>query len=488
MPHTSILPLVIFLSLVLNPWIVGHAFGEVHVVTATGEKWHYRQYSSTVGTPRQESQPVTIEAEPGDLIEFRQTNGRHGVFFYVTPRKDSELGRGVRRTDVTKNFLVMKGLLEPERLSNRDFLHENVTTGSRNERGHLLSIRLKKEFNRPVYFGCRVHSAEESRDAMWGVIQPKSARAQLSAPFVLTQTELRRFLPKSLQGYDPEWPQQHVLRGNNNWTLKQLILDHSGANQSLPAFDKWSCGYVVDLNQDRVNDIVGAIRDENDRVKWRAFKTKLPSQGDLTRTTVASFQQVPLTKSPEGLESHFAPENAFARSADLSADDHADLIISPGKSAQLFVFKYRSLPSRYKRSDVLIELSYLRQFSLNQLQIASERQNVIVDGLSSVSGLAFVNFTDPSDGWLDIIAWDNTTMKAAMILNSPKKVLGGKQQLIDFPAAVFPITGVSALALPNRDGGGHLSLIVQSGETLSLFQYDANSRAFRRVSILRGDE
>ena len=139
---------------------------EEHLITATGSRWIYRDFRSGAG----ESQPVRIQAQVNDVIEFRQSDGRHGVFFYTTPRGQSELGR---RVIVDRNFEPLDGQ-KLERISNRLFRRENLGTAEYQGARRILRIRIRGEFNRPIYFGCRVHSVL-NRNAMFGVIVPGPA-------------------------------------------------------------------------------------------------------------------------------------------------------------------------------------------------------------------------------------------------------------------------------------------------------------------------
>ena len=77
---------------------------ERHVVIASRTEWLYKTRRSGVG----EANPVVIPAAVGDTIEFKQSDGEHGVFFYVTAPNESELGK---RITVNQNFEILKDTL-----------------------------------------------------------------------------------------------------------------------------------------------------------------------------------------------------------------------------------------------------------------------------------------------------------------------------------------------------------------------------------------
>ena len=110
-----------------------------HVVTASGTEWLYKTRRSGVG----EANPVVIRAAVGDTIEFKQSDGEHGVFFYVTAPNESELGK---RITVNQNFEILKDKLKPKRklepLSNRLFSRKGLTTGTFRGGSTMLKIHI----------------------------------------------------------------------------------------------------------------------------------------------------------------------------------------------------------------------------------------------------------------------------------------------------------------------------------------------------------
>jgi plastocyanin len=103
-----------------------------HVVTASGNSWIYRGRRSGEG----ENEPLRIEVAPGDTVEFRQSDGRHGVFFYETPKGRSELGRSL---EVGAKFDV-ESSDRLKRLSSRLFERSALTTEAHKGRSDIVSI------------------------------------------------------------------------------------------------------------------------------------------------------------------------------------------------------------------------------------------------------------------------------------------------------------------------------------------------------------
>ena len=356
------------------------AVAERHVVTATLSEWIYRDFRSGKG----ESNAVRIFAKPGDEIEFRQSSGRHGVFFYRTPKGASELGVAV---DVMSDFELAskRDRLASEPLSSPLFPRENVTTSESFGSGRIVTIRLKKGFRGPIYFGDRVRSVRNG-NVMFGEIllarhddkpQPAVLPDDLSglrnvarSPRYEWKRGVLGNLDKSRNGrvfvytakglfVAPFVDLQKLDRDNpktDTWFAKTKSLS--------PANSQWYYSTAFDADADNDLDLLVCASTNRNKPAWWLLTSNV-AQTEGPEGTMQFVQKTRIATGPTPEEA----SQAFAVTTDLNNDRRPDLVLYNGAAeGRLKIYlsrrTYRFPSERYRAIDT-VALADLKMTNVN---------------------------------------------------------------------------------------------------------------------------
>lgn len=375
---------------VLGLCLAAAASAEHHVITASGTRWLYRGQSSGQGL----SQALEIHAAPGDTLEFRQSDGRHGVFFYITPPGVSEMGSHI---DIAGRFEVLPGHPPLTRLSNRLFDREALTTEIRRGNGALTAIRLREGFSAPLYFGCTALSTLHGT-RMHGVIRPRVGGAarghdtrQALAPTpeatALTLFSRAGGPTRDLGRLSKSPHAREILRdgallrvGDDGETTDVTEQWFRGVPEADPRRHPWLQALAADLDGDADLDVVAAVTTpEGGGWRWRVLLSNV-AQSDGQPDGALSF----LTAEPVSPAVHPVASGAgppLAASADIDSDGRPDLLLASGADPALEIFRNRGGAS-FDPQPYRLDLG-----------------SVLSGGAPAVLAAADLN----SDGWQDLV-------------------------------------------------------------------------------------
>ncbi len=442
---------------------------ERHVVTATLSEWVYRDFRSGEG----ESNAVRIFARPGDEIEFRQSSGRHGVFFYRTPldADESELGEAV---DVMRDFELAgdRDRLAEQPLPNSLFPRQSVTTPEYSGRRWIVTIRLKTNFRDPIYFGDLKRSVRNG-NVMFGVIMPadhrhpppervelpddfESFRAVVRTPRYEWQRGVLGNLNKSRDGrvfvyeekglfvapYDNLAEIDRENPKTDTWFARTRALS--------PARSRWYYASPVDTDADNDLDLVVCASLDGDRPAWWLLTSNVAqTEGPAGTWRFERHTRIAVGPAPE------EAGQAFAVATDLNNDGRPDLVLYNGAAEgrlniHLSRRVYRYPGEQYRAIDPL---------ALADL------------------GLADVSFVYPVDadfdGWIDLLV--SSVGKPAMIFfnRAPGRLVEGDST--ELPAILPPVQRVG---LHDADGDLRSDIIVEGTDGQRVIVYNRGERQF----------
>lgn len=450
--------LILFITIVSCSTVVLAA--ETHVVTATGNRWIYRNSRSGVG----ETEAVQINAKPGDFIEFRQTGGTHGVIFYRNPLGVSELGKAV---DVDRD-ITYQGKLQ--RLStSRLFSQENLATPETNGVAGIITIQLADDFQGPLYFADRVKSIR-GQNLMFGVIRKSTAEA-VEALVIPPDYSIRR-TSRVLSAGRIDWDENRTLgnldaikvrqvfrspkRGEipdlekpeekAKWPLAGWFGGRLVADKGLSPFDDrvtWRFATSADLDGDSDLDVIALIESEGKPMRWWALINGVrtnPQKPGIPRDLLGSLKAFTTAIPVATLSKDHDLSTSFAIVSDFNGDSMPDLVFHNGGDGQLHF--------SYQKSS-LVSPGY--EFSEPQTL-----DTEIVFGLASLRAAYPVDAN--SDGWSDLlVAGDKLSL---VFLNRPGRGFSSTD------AQKFPVSG-SAIRRIGQDDLNHdqrFELIIEDRE------------------------
>ncbi len=316
-----------------------------HIVTASNETWHYRGKHSGRGESRG---VVRIPAVEGDSIEFRQTGGTHSVFFYVTRPDESELGR---RVEVDRNFELPPNEHKLERLSNRLFDREALTTKTFYGNTRIVTILIKENFDRLIYFGCGEHAQEgiEFGIIVPTVTKPETSRKSLPPQFSISSiAQVPSFYPKKQAQRNSLGPiakipeKEEILRGSAVVSVGPENVEDGGVEVSSSIFQAlpkrawpdptrqpWHHITSSDLDLDGDLDLIVAVGRPDGMAQWWAFENNLADSDGM------ALSAMQLNSSPEPLSRDVFPgqqvrESGFVAVVHVNSDNQPDLVLYNG--------------------------------------------------------------------------------------------------------------------------------------------------------------
>lgn len=433
-----------------------------HVVWATGGRWIYGDARSGAG----ERNPLRLSAAPGDLVEFRQSHGQHRVFFYVTPPEESELGE---RIVVDKDFEVVGDRPRLERLPTRIFRRANLATPPAEGRTTVVTIRLKPDFRRPLYFGSFEPTPGGGSEPFFGAIYPRLGRAP----------HARKLPPADFRFADPQrvarpnridWerglvgaiapsvpPTVQVIRGNKFLAVPPRRTDAEGIDVTAqwfqgdvsrysPAEMSWYFATAAELNRDRTPEVVAAVAPKEGKAEWvtlfsNAAEPRVRMVAKKPAEAMRFVRAVPVAPGPATAQ---AGRRAFAVAADFNNDGRADLLLYNGAGDGTLQMALNRPAPRASQQD-----SPSAQFQLNPPLVPHERF-----GLKEVY-LVFP-FDADFDGWTDLLVVA-AGRDAVILFNQAPGEISGRDGVV-LPDTAFAIQEVG---LQDLDGDGRSDLILR---------------------------
>lgn len=312
------------------------AFAQDHVVTAWRTQWIYNgSYSG-----RGQENPVRIQAAPGDTVDFRQSEGEHGVFFYGKDQDDSDLGvriefesmfdvvvghkpaaKHAAHAAVHRQSLAPSTTL-PSLSSTGLFRHtRGRSTSLRQGRATIITIQLTESFDQPIYFG------DLGQDGItgFGVLIP--GRTATSLP----ESDAS---PQSIERSQFVFPKERDLsRSLETLRVSQISGDLTydlNANAIMRSLPKWSRDAIVepqivtksvfadelsDLSPSQENPWLGAITRDFD---GDGSQELVVLSGDATNP---ENQRIQLFKSNEAVKEYARLRQAVTGTPKLVEDD-----------------------------------------------------------------------------------------------------------------------------------------------------------------------
>ena len=450
-----------------------------HVVTASRTEWLYKTRRSGVG----EANPVVIRAAVGDTIEFKQSDGEHGVFLYVTAPNESELGK---RITVNQNFEVLKDTLKPkvklEPLSNRLFSRKGLTTQSYRGNSSILTIRILENFIRTIYFGCRVHSVFGGRHE-FGVIVPSAPKApppkaplvraglptgfsmdsvkNLSAPYLLGQQDNLEL------GHLSNDPAFEFMMRRDPQRGYRMLRSREREEESTDHVEQWfrdmpnlyssDCRWyytiTADVDEDGDLDVIAAVGSVQDSTcQWWVLESNVAKDGlpedDLRFTRAAEIlkEKVPLEWA----------KHAFCVVADMNRDYRPDMVLYDGNpNGQLQVYHNTGPISRE------------RQYSFEQ----SDRPIATSRYFQQQSPRLVYPYDFDFDGWTDLLVYA-LGKEAVIYFNT---TTGEFSDTVSLPGSSYEMKRVG---VKDIDGDEIPDLIIEDKENSLHVYYNNGDRSF----------
>lgn len=439
-----------------------------HVVTASRTEWLYKTRRSGVG----EANPVVIRAAVGDTIKFKQSDGEHGVFFYATAQNESELGKRI----TIEYFDILEGRLEP--LSNRLFSRQGLTTRTFRDKFDILTIVMQGNFNKSIYFGCRVHSVFGGGHG-FGVIVPsvrrfRPVRAGLPTGFSMDSVKnWRTPYPSEQQdslelglGHlsnepafefimrrDPQRGYRMLKSGTQEDSTDYIEQWFGDVPDVSPRKYPWYYTITADFDEDGDLDVIAAIGTGKDSCQWWVLESNV---ADTDTQTEASFrftkaEDILKVKVPLGWEEH-----VFCVVADLNRDYRPDMVLYDGNpSGQLQVYHNTGPISRE------------RKFSFKQ----SNRPIATSHYFQQESPCLVYPYDFDFDGWTDLLVY--AMGKDPVIYFNT--TTGEFVETVSLPGSTYKMMRVG---VKDIDGDEIPDLIIEDKENRLHVYYNNGDRSF----------
>jgi hypothetical protein len=467
-------------GLAQEPHGKGRAMAPVkHVLWVTKGQWVYGDTRSGAT----EAAAVRVAAAPSDVVEFRQSHGRHRVFFYITDPKSSELGQSIR---VAEDFEVVQGPKRLERLPVRLFRRANLSTPEPAEgRSTLLTIKLKPSFRRPLYFGSFEPGPGGGTTPFFGVIYPVKARAAharkpATADFRFADARrvgrpnradwVRGLLGQFAPSQPPTW---QFIRGKRLIALPTDKSDGKGIDLTAqwfhspevsdysPARSMWSFGTVARLDPEAAPSVIALIAPAGRKSQWVALLSnavqdgkRMVAQAKDERDAMAFVRAVAIAPGPEAARTNLA----FAVAADLNNDGRPDLILYDGGTLRVAM----NFPVPRKRP----EDPPTFRFTLGAPIVPKDK--VALEGVYLVFPLD-ADF----DGWTDLLVAARGG-NAMIFFNRAPGVISGQEMMV-LPNTAFNIQEVG---LEDLDGDGRSDLVLRGAEGVIRTFFNNGDRQF----------
>lgn len=453
-----------------------------HIVTAWRNHWIHKNQYSGVGT----SNPVRIAATPGDIIEFRQSEGRHGLFFYSTQiNGESDLGL---RDSVDDLFSVVSShaahsmaatideadddedaveehkkasihVRSPNILNELDkriFPRTGRQTSLRSGRTTILTIRLSATFNRPLYFG----DLGQNGKTGFGVIVPVK-RDEIAS---IQETSVKRI--------------DVANKSTTAWTLDQLCIEangfrydfdsklkefgswtrasaKSGETEAAKLFDSesvqiwdptspepgtpppttWKYAICEDFNSDGSSEVlVMGTRRGSDEMKWSVLQSNFSTYDRLVWVVTGGPSKVDGENLDPETES-FQFENTFA--AQVGEREYVGEPVDPPFAAPIDLDKdgYIDVVVLEHQGERRVLQPYFNRRAAEQADQSTEKREFHPAGKTaplpgSLQPSYWSVIDDDYDGWPDLLLGNPGQLSGTPVLAINAGGLGGFRELL----------------------------------------------------------